>query len=200
MGCFLTHSVEVSIVHTKNNNCISVYYNLPNFETNRLQQIQNLLARAIVKYPRFWSNINFVVTPLHRLEINERIDYKLSVTYKVLTIPVMYQLLTYFSQLLRPTTILFKEWKSLTAPFDVQHFFIQFPGSFWKPHPHLCFRFSPSLCPCHITTLTFIFSHLYCLSLYTLEPTISLHKSLSHKLIRKFSDWLHVYSWILFFS
>jgi len=42
-----------SIVHSKLDYCNSLYYNLPKSQTNRLQVIQNSLARAVVKAPKF---------------------------------------------------------------------------------------------------------------------------------------------------
>ena len=54
-------------------------------EINRLQQIQNCLARTVVKAPAI-SHITAIPRSLHWLQINERIEYKLlSFTYKVLT-------------------------------------------------------------------------------------------------------------------
>ena len=53
---------------------------------NQLQQIQNSLARAVVKAPKY-SHIKFtpILKSLHWLN-NERIEYKLlSLTYKVFT-------------------------------------------------------------------------------------------------------------------
>jgi len=52
--------------------------------TARLQQIQNCLARTVVKTPKS-SLVTPILTDLHWLKINERIEYKLlSLTYKVL--------------------------------------------------------------------------------------------------------------------
>jgi len=60
--------------------CIS----LPNYQLNRLQQIQNSLARAVVKAP--FSHITPILKSLYYLKYNERIEYKLlSLTYKVST-------------------------------------------------------------------------------------------------------------------
>jgi len=53
-------------------------------ELCRLQQIQNCLARTVVKAPKS-SHITPILISLHWLKINERIEYKLSLTYKVLT-------------------------------------------------------------------------------------------------------------------
>jgi len=73
----------------------SLYFSLPNSKINRLQQIQNFLARTVVKSPRFW-HITFVIKSLHWLKVKERIEYKLfSLTYKVLTTSQP----TYFSKL-----------------------------------------------------------------------------------------------------
>jgi len=50
-----------------------------------LQQIQNSLARAVVKAPKS-SHITPILKSLHWLKVNERIEYKLlSLSYKVLT-------------------------------------------------------------------------------------------------------------------
>jgi len=54
-------------------------------QITRLQQIQNSLARAVVKAPKS-SHVTPVLSSLHWLKITERIEYKLlSLTYTVLT-------------------------------------------------------------------------------------------------------------------
>ena len=74
-----------SIVHSKLDYCNCLYYNLPKSQLNRLQQIQNCLARTVVKAPKS-SHITRILRSLHWLKINERIESKLlSLTYKVLT-------------------------------------------------------------------------------------------------------------------
>jgi len=60
---------------------------LPKSQITRLQQIQNSLARAVVK-ARKSSHITPILSSLHWLKITERIEYKLlslRPTYKVLT-------------------------------------------------------------------------------------------------------------------
>ena len=52
--------------------CNSLYYNLPKSQINRLQQIQNCLARTVVKASKF-SLITPILRSLHWLRINERI-------------------------------------------------------------------------------------------------------------------------------
>ena len=78
-------TIDASIVHSKLDYCNSLYYNLPKSQINRLQQIQNCLARTVVKAPKC-SLVTPILRSLHWLNINERIEYKLlSLTYKVLT-------------------------------------------------------------------------------------------------------------------
>ena len=77
--------IAASIVHSKLDYCNSLYYNLPKSQINRLQQIQNCLARTVVKASKS-SFVTPILRSLHWLKINERIEYKLlSLTYKVLT-------------------------------------------------------------------------------------------------------------------
>jgi len=78
-------TIATSIVHSKLDYCNPLYHNLPNCQLNRLQQIQNSLARAVVKVPRS-THITPILKSLHWLKVNERIEYKLlALTYKVLT-------------------------------------------------------------------------------------------------------------------
>ena len=78
-------TIATSIVHSKLDYCNSLYHNLPKSQITRLQQIQNSLARAVVKAPKS-SHITPILRSLHWLKIAERIEYKLlSLTYKVLT-------------------------------------------------------------------------------------------------------------------
>ena len=76
--------IATSIVHSKLDYCNSLYYNLPKSQLNRLQHIQNSLARAVVRAPKF-SHTTPILKFLHWLKINERIEYKiLSLTFKLL--------------------------------------------------------------------------------------------------------------------
>ena len=69
--------------------CVRVYHNLPKCQITRLQQIQNSLARAVVKAPKF-SHTTPIFRSLHWLKITERIEYKLlSVSYTHLTLPTI---------------------------------------------------------------------------------------------------------------
>ena len=76
--------IATSIVHSKLDYCNSLYMNLPNYELDRLQYIQNSLARAVCRTPRF-THITPVLHSLHWLKIRERITYKIiSLTFKAL--------------------------------------------------------------------------------------------------------------------
>jgi len=85
LGHGLRTLTATSIVHSKLDYCNSVYYNLPKSQITRLQQIQNSLARVVVKTHKC-CHITPILHSLHWLKITERIEYKLlSLTYKVLT-------------------------------------------------------------------------------------------------------------------
>ena len=76
--------IATSLVQTKLDYCNSLYLNLPDCEINRLQFIQNSLARAVTQSSRF-AHITPVLKSLHWLKIKERILYKIiSITYKTL--------------------------------------------------------------------------------------------------------------------
>ena len=81
-------TTATSIVHSTINLItvtLSITINLPNYQLNRLQQIQNSLARAVVKAPKS-SHITPILKFFHWLKVNKHIEYKLlSLTYKVLT-------------------------------------------------------------------------------------------------------------------
>jgi len=78
-------AIATSIVHSKLDYCNSFYYDLPEYQLNCLQLVQNSLAYAVVGAPKC-SHITPSLRSLHWLKMQERIDYKiLSLTYKVLT-------------------------------------------------------------------------------------------------------------------
>ena len=60
--------IATSIVHSKLDYCNSLYYNLPNSQLSRLQHIQNSLACAVVKTPKF-SHITPTLKSLHWLKV-----------------------------------------------------------------------------------------------------------------------------------
>ena len=78
-------SVATAVVSSRLDYCNSLLYGMTDRNTNRLQRIQNSLARLVTN-----SNSRRHITPvlaeLHWLSVNARIDYKLALlTYKALT-------------------------------------------------------------------------------------------------------------------
>ena len=99
------NAIATSIVHSKLDYCNSLYFNLPKTQLNRLQNIQNSLARAVANTPIVLAKLQNIslntihsarilailthhpfLKSLHWLKIEQRIQYKLiSLTYRILT-------------------------------------------------------------------------------------------------------------------
>src|SRR6218665_1210988 len=74
-------TIATSIVHAKLDYCNSLFLNIDLTQINRLQAIQNALARAVTKTPKH-HQLTPVLKKLHWLKIPERIEYKvISLTY-----------------------------------------------------------------------------------------------------------------------
>ena len=69
-------TIASATVHSKLDYCNSLYHNLPKSQFTQLQQIQNSLARAVVKALKS-SHITPILPSLHWLKITGRIEYKL---------------------------------------------------------------------------------------------------------------------------
>ena len=77
-------TIGTALVQSKLDYCNSLFFNLPACEIQRLQFIQNSLARAIYCKSKFSHATPFLYS-LHWLKIRERIQYKiLSLTFKIL--------------------------------------------------------------------------------------------------------------------
>src|SRR6218665_150067 len=77
-------TIATSIVHAKLDYCNSLFLNIDVIQINRLQAIQNALARAVTKTSKH-HHITPVLKKLHWLKIPERIEYKvISLTYNTL--------------------------------------------------------------------------------------------------------------------
>jgi len=68
-------TIATSIVHSKLDYCNSLYHNLPNHQLNRLQQIQNSLARALLRLLNPYislpfSNLSIGLRSTNALNIN----------------------------------------------------------------------------------------------------------------------------------
>src|SRR6218665_495237 len=78
------HLPSLHLVHAKLECCNSLFLNLDITQINRLQAIQNALARAVTKTTKH-HHINPVLKKLHWLKIPERIEYRaISLTYNTL--------------------------------------------------------------------------------------------------------------------
>ena len=74
-----------ALVSSKLDFCNSLFYNLPNTSINKLQLVQNALARAVCPSTKKFDHITPILKKLHWLPIRQRISYKiLVITYKTL--------------------------------------------------------------------------------------------------------------------
>ena len=74
-----------ALVSSKLDYCNSLYYNLPSCSLNRLQRIQNSLARVVVPSVKKFDHISPTLHALHWLPIQERITFKIAtITFKTL--------------------------------------------------------------------------------------------------------------------
>ena len=77
-------NIATALVQSKLDYCNSLYIGLPKTELNRLQNIQNALARVVANKRRN-EHITPTLQSLHWLRIPERINYKIiSITYNIL--------------------------------------------------------------------------------------------------------------------
>ncbi len=76
--------IATSLVHSKIDYCNSLYYNLPTHQIDRLQSIQNSLARTVCRTSKY-SHISPALRSLHWLKVKQRIEFKIaSLTYNAL--------------------------------------------------------------------------------------------------------------------
>jgi len=103
--CFCTnHAIATSIVHSKLDYCNSLYYGLPKYQINRLQHIQNSLARTVVQAPKF-QHITPILKSLNWLKVSERIEYKIiSLTKFSIPLSLRIYMTSYLVSLLTVTT------------------------------------------------------------------------------------------------
>jgi len=74
-----------SLVSSKLDYCNSLYYNLPATSLDRLQKVQNALARVVVPSVRRHHHITPTLIKLHWLPIRQRITFKIAaITFKTL--------------------------------------------------------------------------------------------------------------------
>ena len=74
-----------ALVSSKLDYCNSLLYNLPNTSINRLQRVQNSLARVVIPSSKRSYHITPTLAELHWLPVKKRIEFKIAaITYKVL--------------------------------------------------------------------------------------------------------------------
>ena len=74
-----------SLVSSKHDNCNSLYSGISQTNLNKLQHIQNSLARVITNTSKY-QHVKLILKKFHWLNIKQRIYYKLCLlTYKTLT-------------------------------------------------------------------------------------------------------------------
>jgi len=84
-------TIAVSIVHSELDYCNALYFHvLPNFQTNRLQLIQNSLPRSVVKAHKF-SHIILVFISSHPLSIRNYLCW-IGYIYSYLSAFIVYRL------------------------------------------------------------------------------------------------------------
>lgn len=80
-------TIGSALVQSKLDYCNSLLLNLPGCEIDRLQFVQNSLARAIFRCSKY-SHVTPILKSLHWLKVKERIVYKtVSLTYKSIVTP-----------------------------------------------------------------------------------------------------------------
>src|SRR6188768_1495513 len=68
-----------ALVSSKLDHCNSLLYQLPETSLQRLQRIQNSLARVVIPSTKFHDHITPVLKKLHWLPIQQRIKFKIGV-------------------------------------------------------------------------------------------------------------------------
>ena len=80
----VTKTIATSLVSSKLDYCNSILYNIPNREINKMQSVQNSLARVVTRSPRFCSVTPLLKSP-HWLPVQFRIKLKIfTLSYKVI--------------------------------------------------------------------------------------------------------------------
>ena len=80
----VTKTIATSLVASKLDYCNSILYNIPNRKINKVQSVQNCLARVVTHSSRF-CKVTSLLKSLHWLPVQFRIKYKIcTLTYKVI--------------------------------------------------------------------------------------------------------------------
>ena len=80
----VSKTIATSLVSSKLDYGNSILYNIPNREINKVQSVQNCLARVVTRSPRFCS-VTPLLKSLHWLPVQFRIKHKIcTLTYKII--------------------------------------------------------------------------------------------------------------------
>src|SRR5207245_8086117 len=88
-----------ALVSSKLDYCNSLFYSLPDSSLDRLQSVQNALARVVVPSVKRFHHISPTLKMLHWLPIRERITFKIaSLTFKTM----LHKQSFYLHELIKP--------------------------------------------------------------------------------------------------
>ena len=106
-----------AFIHSCIDYCNSLFYGLPKYSINRLQKIQNSVARIVTRTSRS-SHITPVLKSLHWLPVQYRINFKLCcITHRALSLKEPHYLNSLLINRLNLHSLLSSSFNPLTLPF-----------------------------------------------------------------------------------
>ena len=106
-----------AFIHSHIDYCNSLFYGLPKYSINRLQKIQNSVARIVTRISRS-SHITPVLKSLHWLSVQYRINFKLCcITHRALSLKEPYYLNSLLIHRLNSHSLHSSSFNTLTLPF-----------------------------------------------------------------------------------
>jgi len=130
-------AMAVAIVGSRLDYCNSVLYGMSQANINRLQRVQNILAR-VVERPAWTVSSLDIRRDLHWLPVNHRITFKLRLlTWKTLHPPYLSELITHYlppRALRSSNTNLLARPTGITSNFTSRAFFVSAPFT-WNSLP-----------------------------------------------------------------
>ena len=106
-----------AFIHSRIDYCNSLFYGLPKYSINRLQKIQNSVARIVTRTSRS-SHITPVLKSLHWLPVQYRINFKLCcITHRALSLKEPYYLNSLLINRLNSHSLRSSSFNPLTLPF-----------------------------------------------------------------------------------
>jgi len=154
-------SLTTALIHSRLDYCNSILCGTSASNLNKLQVVQNALARTVSRTPLSISASHFL-SNLHWLPVRKRIDFKIAtLTYKVLSTlqpAYLHNLISYHqpSRVLRSSSQLFLEVSRTKTEFGRRAFSSALP-QIWNDIP-LPIRYSSSLDSFKRHLKTFLFT------------------------------------------